>query len=403
MFPPTIGILLHPPPGADLLALDLYRARVEPALVALTAEGGDGLGVGQEHLGAAAAAEQLVHVVRGGRAGLGLDPLVVLGVLQQAELGVVDELVLLALAQCLDGQPELVLGLVHRLVVEVGDPGVDLEDGLRDAQLVLARLELVVHEGTGQLVLALVAGGEVDRRLAVLVLRLLEAVQVLHDLQLQRLGAVVQLLEGRPGEHHHGACGGGTNGVRPAAVLHLERLVAQVVAVGQGADHRLLAVLAGAEPLELAVRDQEDLADRRAGGDQDVARVELPLDEAAGQLLQHRLVLVTAQHRHLGQRLRDDPHLGTRLDETHPAAADLVAQAAVDPVGAAGDLHPGQRPEQPARADALHLGRGLGGRGEAPRARRAQGLLLPDVRLRARRRNTGIGFGRHGENPSHAR
>ena len=49
-------------------------------------------------------------------------PLLEVGVVEQAELPVVDQLVLLALAQRLDGEPELLLGLVHRPVVEVGDP-----------------------------------------------------------------------------------------------------------------------------------------------------------------------------------------------------------------------------------------------------------------------------------------
>ncbi len=89
------------------------------------------------------------------------------GVVQQADVGVVDELVLLALAQGLDGQAQLVLDLVHRVVVQVGDAGVHLQHGLRDVQLVLPRRELVVGERAGQVVLALVAGGDLDLRLAV--------------------------------------------------------------------------------------------------------------------------------------------------------------------------------------------------------------------------------------------
>ena len=58
---------------------------------------------------------------------------------------VVDQLVLLALAQRLDGQPELLLDLVHRLVVEVGDAGVDAQHRLGDAQLVLPRRQLVLR------------------------------------------------------------------------------------------------------------------------------------------------------------------------------------------------------------------------------------------------------------------
>ena len=113
---------------------------------ALAAERGDRARVGQEEAGLPPPAEQLVQVVRGRRAAARGDALLEVGVVQQAELAVVDQLVLLALAQRLDGQPELLLDLVHRLVVEVGDPGVHPQHGLRDAQLVLARAQLVVDE-----------------------------------------------------------------------------------------------------------------------------------------------------------------------------------------------------------------------------------------------------------------
>ena len=127
--------------------------------------------VGQEERGscaAAASSSSRSSGVGGPRAGV--DALLEVGVVQQPELAVVDQLVLLALAQRLDGQPELLLGLVHRLVVEVGDAGVDPQHGLRDAQLVLAGRQLVVDEGARQRGLALVAGGDLDLGLAVLVL-----------------------------------------------------------------------------------------------------------------------------------------------------------------------------------------------------------------------------------------
>ena len=116
-------------------------------------------GWARKNLGSAPAAEQLVQVVGGGRAGVGLDALLVVGVVQQPELAVVDQLVLLALPQRLDGQPELLLGLVHRLVVRSATRRVDPQHGLRDAQLVLARRALVVDERARQHVLAAVAGG----------------------------------------------------------------------------------------------------------------------------------------------------------------------------------------------------------------------------------------------------
>src|SRR5207249_2232686 len=69
----------------------------------------------------------------------------------------------------LDREPELLLGLVHGLVVEVGHARVDAQHGLGDAQFVLAGPGLVVHEGVRDVRLAAVAGGEVDGLLAVLV------------------------------------------------------------------------------------------------------------------------------------------------------------------------------------------------------------------------------------------
>src|SRR5690606_34978759 len=63
------------------------------------------------------------------------------------------------------------LDLVHRPVVEVGDPGVDAQEGLCDAQLVLAGRRLVVDERAGQDGFAVVPGRQLDRRLPVPVLR----------------------------------------------------------------------------------------------------------------------------------------------------------------------------------------------------------------------------------------
>ena len=92
--------------------------------------------------------------------------------MQQPEVRVVDHFVFLAFAQRLDGEFELLLDLVHRLVVEVGDAAVHLQDGLGDRQVVFARFEFVVDEGAGQFDFAFVAGGQVDGGLAVAVLGL---------------------------------------------------------------------------------------------------------------------------------------------------------------------------------------------------------------------------------------
>ena len=62
--------------------------------------------------------------------------------------------------------------------------------------------------------------------------------------------------------------------------------------------------------------------------------------------------------------------------EGDDAVADGVAQPAVDPVGAAPGLHPGQHAQQPPRADALHLRDGLGRGGQVPGRGGAQAQWL---------------------------
>ena len=86
------------------------------------------------------------------------------GVGEQAVLRVVDQLALLALLDGLDGQAQLLLDLVVRAAVEVGDAGVDVEHGGDRAQDVLARVLLVVDEGLRQLALvALGAAADLHR------------------------------------------------------------------------------------------------------------------------------------------------------------------------------------------------------------------------------------------------
>jgi hypothetical protein len=66
---------------------------------------------------------------------------------------------------------------------------VDLQHGLRHAQLVLAWREVVVDERAGQNRLAGVAGGQLDPGLAELVLRLAEAGPVALDVRAPAPGA----------------------------------------------------------------------------------------------------------------------------------------------------------------------------------------------------------------------
>jgi hypothetical protein len=111
-------------------------------------------------------------VVIGGRGpAAGLDALLEVGVVQQAEPGVVEQFVFLAFLQCFDGEPQLVLDLVHRLVEQVRDARVYPQHGLRDAQFVLPRRKLIIDERAGQIRFALVPGGQCDIGFTVLVLR----------------------------------------------------------------------------------------------------------------------------------------------------------------------------------------------------------------------------------------
>ncbi len=71
---------------------------VETQLAALTAKGGNGTRVGKNVLRIAAAGDQLIKIIWRGRH-CGWEALAEVGVVQQAELLVVDQLVLLALAQ----------------------------------------------------------------------------------------------------------------------------------------------------------------------------------------------------------------------------------------------------------------------------------------------------------------
>src|SRR6201981_891051 len=66
---------------------------------------------------------------------------------QQAVLGAAPRFVFFTLLDRLDGQPQLLCDLVVRAGVEVGDPGVDIEQRGDGPQRVLARAGLVVHVG----------------------------------------------------------------------------------------------------------------------------------------------------------------------------------------------------------------------------------------------------------------
>ncbi|GAA3117843.1 hypothetical protein GCM10020254_75910 [Streptomyces goshikiensis] len=313
-----------------------------------------------------------------------LDPLLEGGVVEQTELPVVDQLVLLALAQRLDGQPELLLGLVHRLVVEVGDPGVHPQHGLRDGEFVLARVELVVDEGAGQFGFAAVAGRHGDLGLAVLVLPLVRKRAEPLDVGVQMGRRGEHRVEVGAGEGEQGAGGGGGGGVVPRPRAVEEGVVAEAVAVREHADGELVAVLADGGLVDPAVGDQVDPARGGTPLDQHLTGAEVALDAPARERGQHLHVVEPAQHGDLAELTRDHPDVGAVLDELDAAVADGVGQPAVHPVGAALGLDPGEHPQQPAGGDLLHLRGGLGRGGEVAGGRRTQaglpGRLQPRLR-----------------------
>ena len=74
----------------------------------------------------------MVHVVGRGWPVGGVDALGQVGVVEQPVAGTVEQFVLLALAHRLDGEAELLLDLVHGVVEQIGDTGVDAQRGLTD-------------------------------------------------------------------------------------------------------------------------------------------------------------------------------------------------------------------------------------------------------------------------------
>ncbi len=281
---------------------------------------------------------------------------------------VVDQLVLLALAQRLDGQPQLLLDLVHRLVVEVGDPAVHPQHGLRHAQLVLARSGLVVDEGAGQGGLADVPGGQLQRALAVA--RCAAPVRPRARSSRWARSAADRsstCCERLAGEGEDGAAGQGAQGEGPLPrLLGGQVRVADEGAVGQHVQHRLLVVLAGPRCSSLPCASRTS---RSAGLPCSAMTSPGPKSRCRQRFASSSStpgVLEAAQQRQFTQLGRDDAHLGAGGDELDAAVAERVGEPPVDPEGAAADLHPGQHPQQPPRGDPLHLRGGLGGGRQVP-------------------------------------
>ena len=132
-------------PREERRAEERDRGRRDAAAGGLAAERGDRLGVREEERGLLPhLRDEGVEVVRGRRAGAGRDAHRRRGAREEAVVGVVDELALLALFHHLDEDVELLADLVHRAAVQIGDAGLHLQRRRDGAERVLARLLFVV-------------------------------------------------------------------------------------------------------------------------------------------------------------------------------------------------------------------------------------------------------------------
>src|SRR6201995_3313746 len=106
------------------------------------------------------AREQFIHIVRGGRSAAYRDLEGRINIVQEAVIGVVDELGLLALFHLLDRQPELLSNLVVRMAKQVGDAGVNVHHGRDRTERIFARSFYIIDEGFRQC--PLITGPAVD-------------------------------------------------------------------------------------------------------------------------------------------------------------------------------------------------------------------------------------------------
>ena len=81
--------------------------------------------------------------------------------LQQAEIGIVDQLPFLAFLDRFDRQPDLFAELVNFVAVKIGHARVRAQHRLDGAQMIFARVLLVIHEGGRQFRFAAVHGEQV--------------------------------------------------------------------------------------------------------------------------------------------------------------------------------------------------------------------------------------------------
>ena len=157
----------HTAPTRDLVTFEFDAVQGQATLAAFATEGGDGLGRGQQEMRLPAPTEQFIQIVRCRRPTAGGEALGFGDIVQQPEFGVMQQFALLAFADRLDDQPQLLFGLIHRVVVEVRDPHRDLQDGLGRAEFVFTRGRIVIGEGPRQGLALGGTGGQFDQRLGV--------------------------------------------------------------------------------------------------------------------------------------------------------------------------------------------------------------------------------------------
>ncbi len=123
------------PPGQERRTKNRGGWRGNTAEGALPAESGDGPWVRQEESRFLPdAREQFIQIVRGGRSAADRDLECRIDIIEQAIVGVVDQLGLLALFDFFHGQPQLLPDLVVRMTKKIGDAGVNIHHGRDRAQ-----------------------------------------------------------------------------------------------------------------------------------------------------------------------------------------------------------------------------------------------------------------------------
>ena len=142
-------------------------------------KGGDGARMGQEESRFLPdAREQLIQIVGGRRTLARRDLECRIDIIEQAIVGVVDQLALLALFDLFHGQPQLLPDLVVRMTKEIRDAGVNIHHGRDRTQRIFTRSLHIVDKGLGQCTFIARSAGDFDVRI---VLDLVDSVGTRFD------------------------------------------------------------------------------------------------------------------------------------------------------------------------------------------------------------------------------